>query len=137
MSSIRGARRNGANSGIAHGRKTPPQAVTAARPRKIKVPGANRFTPVDVDLLLDYGSEFMAISGELVGRIQKERPDIELRCTFEGRARVITVFGQQRELETQSTTVASDRGVSMGEYPVYRAMWGSPGSRKYWSSLGS
>lgn len=53
-------------------------------------------------LLLNSGSGVAAISEELVANIQRERPDIELTCPFEGRAYVLTAFGQQKGIDTQT-----------------------------------
>lgn len=66
----------------------------------IKLPGRRGFSYVEVDLLLDSGSEVPAVSEELVVKIQREQPNMELICPFEGRARLVTAFAQQKDINT-------------------------------------
>lgn len=61
------------------------------------------FSPVVVDLLLDSGSDVPAISQEFVTKIQRERPHIELTGPLERRARVVTAFDNQKEIDTKCT----------------------------------
>lgn len=62
-----------------------------------------RISPVYVDLLLDSGPEVSVISKEVVTKIQKEHPNIELTCPPERRVCVVTAFEQQNEIDTERT----------------------------------
>lgn len=68
----------------------------------IKVPGGTGFSSVEVGLLLDSGLEITLTLEELLAKILREQPLIELTYPFERRTRVVTTFRQQKEINTHA-----------------------------------
>ena len=68
----------------------------------LAVPGENQGPRIEVTVLLDSGSGVTVIIEALVRRLEVQLPGTQVRCPFEGSARVMCAFGTEGEIKTQT-----------------------------------
>ena len=84
----------------------------------LAVPGEKQGPSFEVKVLLDSGSGITAITEALARRLEIQLPGIQVRCPFQGSARVMCAFGNEEDIKMQTCPLHLALGSPWGKVQI-------------------